>query len=84
MAASIKRTIRRSLVEIIEGKNAETAATPAERLDACKLLWKDLSSAQKGKPRGKPFQKKNADQGADSKDRLRRIIYGETTSDPER
>ena len=84
MAASIKRTIRRSLVEIIEGKNAETAATPAERLEACKLLWKDLSSAQKGKPRGKPFQKKNADQGADSKDRLRRIIYGEPTGELER
>ena len=80
MAASVKRIVRKTLMEIIQG----TAATPAERLEACKLLWKELASAQKGKPRGKPFQKKNADQGADSKDRLRRIIYGETTSDPER
>ena len=84
MAASIKRTIRKALIEIIEGKNAETAATPAERLEACKLLWKDLASAQKGKPRGRPFQKKNADRDADSKDRLWRIINGERTGDLER
>jgi hypothetical protein len=58
MAASIKRTIRKTLVEIIEGKNATTAATPAERLEACRLLWKDLASAQKGKPRGRPFTRK--------------------------
>jgi hypothetical protein len=57
-------------MEIIQG----TAATPAERLEACNLLRKDLASGQKGKPRGKPFQKKNADQDTDSKDRLRRII----------
>ncbi len=54
MAASIKGTIRKALMEIIEGKNA----TPAERLEACRLLWKDLASAQKGKPRGRPFQRK--------------------------
>jgi len=54
MAASIKRTIRRSLMEIIDGKNATTA----ERLEACKLLWKELISARKGKPRGRPFMKK--------------------------
>jgi len=54
MAASIKRTIRRSLMEIIEGKNA----TPSERLEACRLLWKDLASAKKGKPRGRPFTRK--------------------------
>ena len=70
MAASIERAIRRSLMEIIQG----TAATPAERLEACKLLWKDLASA-KGKPWGKPFQKK-VDEGRDSKDRLWRIIHG--------
>jgi hypothetical protein len=58
MAASIKRTIRKTLIEIIEGKNATKAATPAERLEACRLLWKDLASAQKGKPRGRPFTKK--------------------------
>ena len=54
MAASIKRTIRKALMEIIEGANA----TPAERLEACGLLWKSLASAQKGKPRGRPFPKK--------------------------
>jgi hypothetical protein len=55
MAASIKRKIRNTLVEIIEEKNA----TPAERLEACRLLWRDISSTQKGKPRGRPFTKKN-------------------------
>src|SRR5215467_9220935 len=62
MAASIKRTIRRSLMEIIEGKNATAAATPAERLEACKLLLKELALAQKGKPRGKPFTRKAKEQ----------------------
>ena len=41
-------------MEIIEGKNA----TPAERLEACRLLLKELALAQKGKPRGKPFTRK--------------------------
>jgi len=50
MAASVKRTIRKNLMEILEG----TAATPAERLEASTLLWKDLASAHKGKPRGRP------------------------------
>jgi len=54
MAASIKKAIRRSLMEIVEGKNG----TPAERLEACKLLLKELALAQKGKPRGKPFTRK--------------------------
>ena len=45
-------------MEIIEGKNATTAATPAERLEACRLLLKELASAQKGKPRGRPFTRK--------------------------
>ena len=45
-------------MEIIEGKNTSTQATPAEQLEACRLLWKDLASAQKGKPRGRPFAKK--------------------------
>jgi hypothetical protein len=58
MAASIKRTIRKTLIEIIEGKNATTTATPAERLEACRLLLKELTSAQKGKPRGRPFTRK--------------------------
>jgi len=58
MAASIKRAIRRSLMEIIEGKNATTAASPAERLEACRLLLKELALAQKGNPRGKPFTRK--------------------------
>jgi hypothetical protein len=54
MAASVKRTIRKTLREIIEDKNA----TPAERLEACRLLWIDLAAAQKGKPRGRPFTRK--------------------------
>lgn len=63
-------------MEIIQGRNGTAAATPAERLEACKLLWKELTSAQKGKPRGKPFQKKNVDESRDSKDRLWRLING--------
>jgi hypothetical protein len=66
MAASIKRTIRKTLMEIIQ----ETTATPAERLEARTLLWKDLASAQKGKPRGRPFQKKNRD----ARDRLLELV----------
>jgi len=58
MAISIKRAIRRTLMEIVEGKDATTAATPAERLEACRLLLKELALAQKGKPRGKPFTRK--------------------------
>jgi len=45
-------------MEIVEGKNATIAATPAERLEACRLLLKELASAQKGKPRGRPFTRK--------------------------
>jgi len=45
-------------MEIVEGKNATTAATPAERLEACRLLLKELALAQKGKPRGRPFTRK--------------------------
>ena len=58
MAISIKRAIRRTLMEIVEGKDATTAATPAERLEACRLLLKELALAQKGKPRGKPFTRR--------------------------
>jgi len=50
MAASIKRTIRKSLMEIIQGSNGTAAATPAERLEAYRLLLKELALAQKGKP----------------------------------
>ena len=54
MAANIKRAIRKTLMEIIEGKKTSTPATPAERLEAWSLPWKDLASAQKGKP-GRPL-----------------------------
>jgi len=69
MAASIKRAIRRSLMEIIEGKNATTAATPAERSEVCRLLLKELALAKKGKPRGKSFTRKVKAQ-ASSVDRI--------------
>jgi len=55
---SIKKAIRRSLMEIVEGKNTTTTATPAERLEACRLLLKERALAQKGRPRGKPFPRK--------------------------
>jgi hypothetical protein len=58
MAASIKRAIRRTLREILEGKNVTTPATPAERLEACKLLWKLHESTEIGRPRGRPFAPK--------------------------
>jgi hypothetical protein len=69
MAASIKRKIRKTLMEIIEEKNA----TPGERLEACRLLWKDIASVQKGKPRGRPFTKSRE---KDSKERMERILSG--------
>lgn len=69
MAASVKRTIRKTLMEIIEDRNA----TPAERLEACRLLWKGLATAQKGKPRGRPFTK-NANAVKSSASRLAEIL----------
>jgi len=56
-------------MEIIQGKNV----TPAERLEACKMLWKELASAQKGKPRGRPFTRK-ASPVKSSAERIREII----------
>ena len=57
MAASVKRTVRKTLMEIIQA----TVTTPAERLEACTLVWKGLVSAQRGKPRGRPFPMKKSD-----------------------
>ena len=45
---SLKRILRKALPEIIRSKDATTG----ERLEACRLLWKILASATKGKPRG--------------------------------
>jgi hypothetical protein len=70
MAASIKRIIRRALPEIIQSKDATTG----ERLGACRLLWKNLASATKGKPRGRAFPKKARDGANDSEDGLARIL----------
>jgi hypothetical protein len=70
MAASIKTIIRRTLPEIIQSKDTTTS----EQLDACKLLWKILASATRGKPRGRAFPKKATDGGNDSKDYLERIL----------
>ncbi len=72
MAASIKRIIRKTLPEIIQSEDATTG----ERLEACRLLFKILASATKGKPRGRAFPKKATDGGNDSKDRLGRILSG--------
>lgn len=51
--ASTRRVIRKALVEVIQDK----AATPGDRLKACRLLLK-MSLAPKGKPRGRAFAKK--------------------------
>jgi hypothetical protein len=58
MVKSIRRAIRKTLMEIVEGRDATVAATPAERLEACRLLLKELALTQKDKPRGKPFTRK--------------------------
>jgi hypothetical protein len=51
---SIRRAIAKCLREIIES----TTATPGERLQACKLLLKNMALGTKGKPRGRAFAKK--------------------------
>ena len=72
MAASIKRIIRKTLPEIIQSKEATTG----ERLEACKLLWKILASASKGKPRGRGFAKKVNGEAADQRERINRLTAG--------
>ncbi len=70
---SIQRTLRKSMLEIIQSKDATTG----ERLEACKLLWKILASASMGKPRGRAFLKKATDRGSDSKvERLLAAVNG--------
>jgi len=72
MAASIKRIIRKTLPEIIQSKDATTG----ERLEVCKLLWKILASASKGKPRGRGFAKKVNSEAADQRERINRLTAG--------
>ena len=64
---SIRRTIRKSMFEVLESKTATTG----ERLKACGLLLKILPSADKGKPRGRAFAKKvNSEEQRERLDRL--------------
>jgi hypothetical protein len=72
MAASITRIIRKALPEIIQSKDATTG----ERLEACRLLWKILSSASKGKPRGRAFTKMGNGEAQNPRERLDRLIEG--------
>jgi hypothetical protein len=72
MAASIKRILRKALPEIIQSKDATTG----ERLEACRLLWKILASATKGKPRGRAFAKGVNGEVKDQRERLERLISG--------
>jgi len=67
---SVQRTIRKSMLEIIQSKDATTG----ERLEACRILLKIRASANKGKPRGRAFLKKATDTGNRSKDYLERIL----------
>ena len=60
-------------MEIVEGKNTTAAAAPAERLEACRMLLKDLALTQKGKPRGNPFTRKVRVQ-VSSADRITELI----------
>jgi hypothetical protein len=69
MAASIKRIIRKALPEIIRSKDATTG----ERLEACRLLWKILVSATKGKPRGRAFAKRVNGEAGDQRERIDRL-----------
>ena len=61
--------IRNALTEIIRSKDATTG----ERLEACKLLWKLLASATKGKPRGRAFTKKVNGEAKDQRERINRL-----------
>ena len=72
MAASISRIIRKALPEIIQSKDATTG----ERLEACRLLWKIRTSATKGKPRGRSFEKKGNDGAKDQRERLDHLLSG--------
>ena len=72
MAASITRIICKVLPEIIQSKEATTG----ERLEACKLLWKILTSASKGKPRGRAFVKKVNSEAKDQRERIDRLTSG--------
>jgi hypothetical protein len=65
---SIRRTIRKSLLELLESKTATTG----ERLKACGLLLK-IASAPKGKPRGKGFKKADV-LSKEPRNRLDRIL----------
>jgi hypothetical protein len=70
MAASIKRITRKTFSEIIQSKDATTA----ERLEACRLLWKILASATKGKPRGGAFARKAKGEAKNSLEVLAHLL----------
>ena len=57
MAKHTKRLIRDACIAVLEGKTAE----PEEVIKAATLLYKMELRRVKGKPRGKPFAKKNRD-----------------------
>jgi hypothetical protein len=56
MAKNTKRLIRAACIAVLDGKTAE----PAEVIKAATLLYKMELRRVKGKPRGKPFPKKNS------------------------
>jgi hypothetical protein len=69
--ASIRRTIRKSMLEVLESKTA----TNSERLEAGRLLLKIQTSTAKGNPRGKAFTKKRESTGeANAQERLSDIL----------
>jgi hypothetical protein len=69
---SIRRTIRRSLLEVLESKTA----TNSERLEAGGLLLKIQASATKSKPRGRAFAKKATGDAKNPQERLSDILAG--------
>ena len=68
---SNRRTIRKSMLEVLESKTA----TNSERLEASRLLLK-IASATKGKPRGRAFAKKVNSEATDQRERIDRLISG--------
>jgi hypothetical protein len=60
MAKHTKRRIRDACIAVLESKTAE----PPEVIKAATLLYKMELSRVKGKPRGKPFSKKNSGRSA--------------------
>jgi hypothetical protein len=69
---SVQRTIRKSMLEIIQSQDAATG----ERLEACRRLLKILASATKGKPRGRALMKKVNGEVEDQRERIDRLVSG--------